>query len=145
MKHYTLTDEEYERTEIEIYNDIPITLDQSDSYTFKEFDQKVAESFMVEGEEYRQVDIAPHKIMTTYGRMINTHTSKIIKPAITGMGMYWNIGKCSFRLNREFKKYNIEYNHELACKKYLEYGWDHMWNGSNRYKSLKHFIQLNYV
>ena len=143
MKLYTLTNEEYYRTEVEIYNDLPITLDCSENHVFKEFNKSVADKHMVEGEKYAQINEMPHKVLTNYGRMINTHTDKVIKPAITGTTLYWNIGNWSFRTDKELPKLGMKYDHELSCRKFNEYNWPHLWSGSKQYNTLKDYVERN--
>jgi len=129
MRKTAITNEEYERAEYEIYNDIPLSLASNLSFTTKTLDERFLKEVLIEGEEWVSIEEKPYMVLTSYSRMINTYSKRIIKPAISSLTVYWTVGGLSIRCFKEFKKYGWKYNHKEQLERYLDLNWPLMRNG----------------
>ena len=129
MKKIYITNDEYERAEYEIYNDIPLSLASNFSAKDKTLDEGYVKEVLIEGEEWISIEEKPYMVLTSYSRMINTHTKRIIKPAISTLTIYWTVSELSIRSSKEFPKYGWKYNHKEQLQRYLDLNWPIMKNG----------------
>ena len=103
MKKIYITNDEYERAEYEIYNDIPLSLASNFSAKDKTLDEGYVKEVLIEGEEWISIEEKPYMVLTSYSRMINTHSKRIIKPAISTLTIYWTVSELNIRSSKEFK------------------------------------------
>jgi hypothetical protein len=129
MKKIYITNDEYERAEYEIYNDIPLSLASNTSFKGKALDERYVEEVLIEGEQWVSIEEKPEMVLTSYSRLLNTHSKKIIKPAISSITVYWTIGSASVRCLRDFPKNGWKYDHKEQLERYLDLKWPLMRNG----------------
>lgn len=129
MKKIYITNDEYERAEYEIYNDIPLSLASNSSFKGKDLDEGYVKEVLIEGEEWISIEEKPYIVLTSYSRMLNTHSKRIIKPAISSLTVYWTVSELNIRCSHEFPKYGWKYNHKEQLQRYLDLNWPIMRNG----------------
>jgi len=129
MKKTAISNEEYERAEYEIYNDIPLSLASNLSFKDKTLDERFLKEVLIEGEKWVSLEEKPYMVLTSYSRLINTYSKRIIKPAISSLTVYWTVSELSIRCSKEFPKYGWKYNHKEQLKRYLDLNWPIMRNG----------------
>lgn len=128
-KAILITDDEYARAEHQIYNDLPFALDEIAPVKIKTLDEEFVKEVVIEGEKWISIEDRPHMILTSYSRLINTDTKRIIKPAISNLTIYWTVNEISVRSSKEFPKYGWKYNHKENVKRYLDLNWPIQRNG----------------
>ena len=129
MRKIYTTNEEYDRAEYEIYNDLPLSLASNSSFKDKDLDEGYVKEVLIEGEQWISIQDKPHMVLTSYSRMLNTHSKRIIKPAISSLTVYWTVYDLSIRGSKEFPKYGWKYNHKEQLQRYLDLNWPIMKNG----------------
>ena len=92
------------------------------------FNQSIADSFMLEGEVYKQLDIFPehrtdHYIYTSFGRYINTRTGIQSPVSITQNHIVLHTGQTSVTLERLFGIAGWEYDYNQLVNNYKQYKW----------------------
>ena len=126
MRKYTLTNDDYFKAEIAIYNDLPQTLVYSLPEGAK---KKRTESFkkhLLEGEKYKRLDYDEElsdAVITSYGRVFNTITGKQLKPLIFRKNLTVYFRGERLELPKLFNEYGWECNLKEIYDRYIEYGW----------------------
>lgn len=139
MKRNYITDYEYQKIEHEIYNDLPLSMDKIIPGSHKTLDKKFVEKVILPKEEWIVLDDG-YRVLTSYGRMLNTYTKKIIKPSVTGTTVAFLYSVTSLRCSREFKKIGWEYNHKEIVRRYMDNKWEYSWNGSSLKQSIESYL-----
>ena len=129
MKKHRITNEEYAEAEHAIYNDLPLSMADNLPFKTKTLDEGYLKEVLIEGEQWVSLEHKPEMALTSYSRLINTYSKRIIKPAISSLTVYWTIGGTSLRCQRDFPKYGWKYNHKEQLKRYLDLKWPLMRNG----------------
>ena len=126
MRKYILTNDDYFKAEIAIYNDLPQTL----VYSLPEGTKKKrTESFkkhLLKGEKYIRLDYDEElsdAVITSYGRVFNTITGKQLKPLIFRQNLTVYFRGERLQLPKLFKKYGWECNLKDIYARYIDYGW----------------------
>lgn len=109
-----------------IYNDLPSSLLFPISSTGYKFNQSVAEGLMEKGEEYIQLKGNGHFILTSYGRFINTHTVKQLKPAASSKSFLLYVDKECIKSSTVFETMGWEHNMDKMIERYKERGWKYL-------------------
>ena len=121
-----MTAEEYETAEHIIYNDLSTDGLYPISKTVDRFNQSVAEKIVKEGEKWERIESNTGAlIITTFGRLINTHTVKQLKPSITKNNVLIYVDGGSIRSSDLFKMFGWEHDIEEITKRYIDMGWRH--------------------
>ena len=123
MRRAYITESEYEEAEYRIYNDLPVFMAEDLSKIRSKFNQKVAERLTIEGEQYIQVEGKEHYILTSYGRLINTYSVRIIQPYISRTNIHWPLNDVHINCKRDFSKFGWKYDYEELVKRYVDNQW----------------------
>ena len=88
----------------------------------------VAESMMIEGEEFEQITGIPgkridHIIITNLGRIINTNTGNTAAVWITKHNIIVNMAGTTYSLNSLLEDTPWDYDYDLIIKNYIENKW----------------------
>jgi hypothetical protein len=87
----------------------------------------VAESMMLEGEEFERLDIpdrrVDHIVITNLGRVINTNTGTISAVWITKRSILVNIAGTSWIYEELYKDTNFKYDYETIKNNFIDNGW----------------------
>lgn len=126
MNRSYITDEEYEQAEHSIYNDIPTHVLYPVSESLDEFREDVAREICLPGEKYVQfttVEGNTYMAYTSYGRLINTKSIRVLKPSITRLNVLHYIGKNRIRSTDMFEANGWKHDIKEIVKKYREMKW----------------------
>jgi hypothetical protein len=123
MRRHYLTKNEYETAEHRIYNDLPVFMAEDLSEIRSKFNEENIKELLLPEEEYNQIKEADQFIITSYGRVINTHTKTIIKPNITGNTLHYPLNYVHLNCKRDFKAHGWRYDHKEVVKRYVENNW----------------------
>ena len=129
-KNKYLTNQEIELLSNKIYNNLPLSDDKdlAEIYGTK-FKKEVAEKLMLPEEEYIQLDgDQEHYILTSFGRLINTHAIRQIKTLFSGIhNIYYLNSTIMLKVSLEFKKNGWDYDREKIRKHFVDNNWTWGW------------------
>ena len=123
MRRHYLTKNEYETAEHRIYNDLPIFMAEDLSEIRSKFNEENIKELLLPEEEYRQLKEADQFVITSYGRVINSYTKRIIKPNITATTIHYPLNYVHLNCKRDFKAHGWRYDHKEVVKRYVENNW----------------------
>ena len=123
MRRHYITENEYETAEHRIYNNLPIFMAEDISEIRSKFNKANIKELLLPEEEYAQVKEADQFIITSYGRVINSDTKRVMKPAITGNTIHYPLNIIHLNCRRDFKTNGWEYNHSVIVKRYVDNKW----------------------
>lgn len=134
MKRQALTDEDYELAEHIIYNDLPLSTLYPVSKTVAYFNQEVVERIVEKGEKWVKVPTITGGIVayTSYGRLINTKTVKILSPSISRKNILHYFSGNRFKSLDLFQLQGWEHNIEELAGRYIDRGWKCVYNHYTR-------------
>ena len=123
MRRHYLTKSEYETAEHRIYNDLPVFMAEDISEIRSKFNEENIKELLLPEEEYRQLKEADQFVITSYGRVINSYTKRIIKPNITATTIHYPLNYVHLNCKRDFKAHGWRYDHKEVVKRYVENNW----------------------
>ena len=131
MKRSYLTDEFYEKAQHIIYNDLP-TVDLYDvSGPVDDFREDVVKQIVLPKEKWKQittVDGRTHLAYTSYARLINTQTIRILSCSITRLNILHCFNSNNLRSTDLFEEFGWEHDIEKLQKRYKQKGWKYSYN-----------------
>ena len=135
MKRTALQTEDYEKAEHIIYNDLSTDVLYPISKTVVYFNQEVVERIVEQGERWCKLETKCGKMLayTSYGRLINTKTIRVLKPNITRLNVLHYFSANRIKSIEVFKEQGWEHNILELADRYHEKGWPTI---SNHYNQL---------
>jgi len=117
-----LTNDEIFEIECALYNNLPTPLDNFIAEdTIDEDDQWLQET-LLEGEEYTLIE---NYMLTSYGRWINTHTKRQLRPIFTTYEIFCYLTYDNrLRMEVEFEKLGWKWDFREIVANYYREGWD---------------------
>ena len=125
-----LTQSEIDLLTHKIYNNILSVDDEDVAEIYKsKFKRDIAEKFILEGEEYIQLEgDQEHYILTSFGRLINTYHIKQIKTLFSSIhNIYYLNSTIMMKVSEEFKKNGWVYNREEIRQRFVANDWNWSW------------------
>ncbi len=125
-----LTQDEIDLLTNKIYNDILSVDDKDVAEIYKsKFKKEVIDKFLLEGEEYVQLEgDQEHYVLTSYGRLINTHHIKQIKTLFSSIhNIYYLNGTIMVKVSLAFKDNGWKYDREGIRKRFVDNDWSWSW------------------
>jgi len=126
MRTYTLTNDDYYKAEIAIYNDLPSAI----LYRVPESRiKKPSNGFkrhLLEGEEYKELSFikgAEEAVVTNLGRVFNTVTGKQLMPLFNLTSFSVQFRNTNIRSIPVYKTLGWEHDIKELWDRYREYGW----------------------
>ena len=124
MKKTHLQKDQYETAEHVIYNDLPSSILYPTTKVRSKFNQSVVDKIILPGEEYVALKgESDHIVYTSYARLINTNTVKILKGTFTTQNILHQLKGNVVRSLDMFKQYGWEHNLTELQERYIEKGW----------------------
>jgi hypothetical protein len=119
-----LTQEQYEEAEHVIYNDLPSTILYPSTKVRSKFNQSVVDKILLPGEEYVKLKGEDdHMIYTSYARLINTNSIRVLKATFTHQNVLTWFRADVIRSIDMFKVNGWEHNVTELQERYIEKGW----------------------
>ncbi len=121
-----VSDETCQEVEALIYNDL--SLDSifehvlSDG-TVKEFNEEFIKQILLPGEKYIQVIPGDVFAYTSYARLINTHTKRLIRPTITEANILVYNRKDRYNAKEIFDQQGWEFDLDKLTQRYIDNDW----------------------
>lgn len=124
-----IKEDEIELLTHKIYNNIPVFNEEEPNGYKSKFRKEVAEKLLLPGEQYVQLeDDAEHYILTSYGRLINTHLCKQIKTLFSSIHNIYYLGSTiMMKVSVEFEKNGWKYDREEVRKRFIDNNWNWGW------------------
>ena len=125
-KNSYVTDEEYQVAMEKFYNGYTnytdhFSIPRPGRYkrVVKSFNKEWAESKMVDGETYKQIEYSDHVIVTSLGRVLNTHSQKSICCLITPKKYFYHFeGK-----SKDIAHYIKDFNVHTIIQEFIKRDW----------------------
>ena len=124
-----LTDDEIFEIECAIYNNITETLYEGSTQVSSKFDKNFIEQALYEGEEYCRLVYKylpgdyDHIVLTSKGRVINTHFKRMLKVVITVSQLHSRIAGNKIPVEEIFEDMGWEYSLDNIRKDYIKNKW----------------------
>tara|TARA_R110001606_G_C15390097_1_gene651448 strand:- start:16 stop:456 length:441 start_codon:yes stop_codon:yes gene_type:complete len=110
-----------------IYNDRPIQPYIDEINPPDKFNKEVVKEILLRGEKYVQLDAdRSHIVLTSFGRIINTHLIRQLSPLMSVKGMHIYAIDRNVRIKKIFKEQEWEFDITAIKKRYIKYKWK--WN-----------------
>lgn len=123
-KQYQLTQKYLDDVYHVIYNDLPSTLLYPVSETVDRFNEDILKEILLPKEKWCRIESDSNTLaITSFGRMINTHTIRQLKPSITPNNVLFYIDGKSVKSSDVFEQQG--WKHDMVqIKKYFD---DNKW------------------
>ena len=110
-----------------IYNDRPIQPYIDEVNPPDKFNKEVVDKILLRGERYAQLDAdRSHIVLTSFGRIINTHLIRQLCPLISVKGMHIYCMDRNVQIKKIFKEQEWVFDIDVIKKRYIKYKW--RWN-----------------
>lgn len=124
-----LTDNEIFEIECAIYNNITETLYESTTEVSNKFDKSFIEQALFKGEEYCRLSYKyvpgdyDHIVLTSRGRVINTHSKRMLKIVITVTQLHSRVAGNKIPVEEIFDDMGWKYDLGSIRKDYIKNNW----------------------